>query len=243
MKPIIGITTFNEVKPKKTYNLVSNNYVASVQKAGGVPVLIPITSSREDIEAYAEILDGIIFSGGEDVSPMNYNENPLSQVTMISEERDCHELRLFEEVYKRSVPILGICRGIQLINVALGGTLYQDIPSQISGSLGHLPIETPVHNLYHTVKIEKNTKLFEIFEEETLKVNSFHHQAVRKLGQDLKVTALSKDGIIEAVEGLSERFLVAVQWHPEDLTAHHPEFLKLFNALVDSAKIFSKNSK
>lgn len=241
MKPIIGITTFTEVKPKKIYNLVSNNYVASVQKSGGVPVLIPITSSSEDIEAYAAMLDGIIFTGGEDVSPLNYNENPLSQVTMINEERDCHELRLFEEVYKRNIPILGICRGIQLINVALGGTLYQDIPSQVSGSLGHLPMDTPVHNLYHTVKIEKDTKLFQIFEEETLKVNSFHHQAVKDIGLDLKITAISKDGIIEAVEGLRERFLLAVQWHPEDLTAHHSEFLKLFSALVDNAKIFSNN--
>lgn len=242
MKPIIGITTFNEVRPKKIYSLVSNNYITSVQKAGGIPVLIPIGEDIENIKAYSNIVDGIIFTGGADVSPLSYDENPLRQVEYISEERDSFELKLFDEVYKKQIPILGICRGIQLINVALGGSLYQDINSQIPDSYGHLPKYTEVYNLYHSVEIEENSRLSNIFKTKELKVNSFHHQAVKKIGRNLKATAFSKDGIIEAIESINDKFLVAVQWHPEDLTVRHDEFIKLFETFINIAVKFRGNT-
>lgn len=236
MKPIIGITTFIESKPKKDYCSVSNNYIYSVQKAGGIPILIPIDDNIENIASYSEIIDGILFTGGEDVSPLKYGEDPLKQVDGISEDRDNFELQLFQEVYKKNIPILGICRGTQLINIALGGSLYQDINSQIPDSFGHLPKNTMVNNLYHSVKIEEDSRLFNIFNTKELNVNSFHHQAIKKVGTDLKTVAFSSDGIIEAVESTGERFLVAVQWHPEDLTKKYSEFLKIFEVFVHSAK-------
>ena len=200
MKPIIGIAISNRVKSKKIYSVINNDYIKAVQKAGGIPILIPFSNNIENIKEYTDKIQGIIFTGGEDISPLAYNEDPLKEVECIIEERDRFELELFKEVYEKQIPILGICRGLQLINIALGGNLYQDINSQIPNSYGHAPKHTLRHNLYHSVKIEKYSKLFDIFKTEDLKVNSFHHQSVKKLGTDLKVTALSNDGIIEAIE-------------------------------------------
>lgn len=233
MKPRIGITTFLENREKKTYSSISYNYLNSVLLAGGIPVPIPIVEDKNDIKQYVDLIDGIIFTGGEDVTPLYYNENPTRYIDYTSPERDEQEIQLLKEVLSRNIPVLGICRGIQIINVALGGTLYQDINSQVTGSLGHSPSELPVHHLFHTIDIQQGSKLYDIFGTQNLKVNSFHHQSVKELGKGLKISALSTDGIIEAVEGTEEDFLVAVQFHPEDLTIKHPHFLKLFKALVE----------
>lgn len=237
MKPIIGITVPNQVRSKKVYSVINNDYIKSVQKAGGIPVLIPINNNIESVRTYSKKIDGIIFTGGEDISPLLYDENPLKEVLYISEERDNFELELFKEAHEKNIPILGICRGLQLINVALGGNLYQDINFQIPGSYGHMPRYTLRSNLYHSVEIEKDTKLFDIFKGRDLKVNSFHHQGIKKLGENLKAAAVSSDGIIEAIEAENEKFLIAVQWHPENLVEKHCEFLKLFEALICEAKL------
>lgn len=240
MKPIIGITTFCEDKPKKTYSSVSYNYIKSVHLAGGTPITIPLIKTEEDIQNYLDIVDALLFSGGEDVNPLAYGENPVREVKHTSPERDEYETLLYKEALKRNIPILGICRGTQLINIASGGTLYQDINSQVPNTLGHCPFENPVHNLYHTVNLEADSKLFNIFEAKELKVNSFHHQAVNKIAPNFKATAFSSDGIIEAIEYQGDSFIVCVQWHPEDLTIHHPHFVKLFKALVDEAIRYNK---
>lgn len=236
MKPRIGITTFTENKGRKNYTEVSYSYINSVLLAGGLPVLIPIVEDKSNLKDYVEMLDGIIFTGGEDVTPLYYNENPIKQIDYLSPERDEQEIELFKLVYERDIPILGICRGIQIINVALGGTLYQDINEQLPGALGHSPNEIPVHHLFHTIHIKADNWLYNIFETDNLKVNSFHHQAVKDLGKGLKVTALSQDNIVEAVESIEKDFLVAVQFHPEDLTIHHPHFLKLFRTFINKTQ-------
>lgn len=237
MKPIIGLALSNRVKSKKIYSVINNDYIKAVQMAGGIPVLIPFSNNIENIKMYTDKIQGIIFTGGEDISPLTYNEDPIKEVECIIEERDKFELELFKEVYKKKIPILGICRGLQIINVALGGSLYQDIYVQLPNINGHSPKHALRSNLYHSVKIEKNSKLFDIFKTKDLKVNSFHHQSVKKLGKDLKITALSNDGIVEGIESLTEKFLVAVQWHPENLVEHHGEFLKFFEALIYNAKV------
>ncbi|OOM82086.1 putative glutamine amidotransferasec [Clostridium puniceum] len=236
MKPIIGLALSNRVKSKKIYSVINNDYIKAVQKAGGIPILIPFSDNIENIKEYTNKLQGIIFTGGEDISPLFYNEEPRKEVQCIIEERDRFELELFKEVYEKKIPILGICRGLQLINIALGGNLYQDINSQIPNSYGHAPKYTLRSNLYHSVKIEKGSKLFDIFKTEDLKVNSFHHQSIKELGKNLKITANSNDGIVEAIESVDEKFLVAVQWHPENLVEKHGEFLKVFEALINIAK-------
>jgi putative glutamine amidotransferase len=236
MKPIIGLALSNRVKPKKIYSVINNDYIKAVQKAGGIPILIPFSDNIENIKVYANKIQGIIFTGGEDISPLTYNEDPIKEVECIIEERDRFELELFKEVYEKNIPILGICRGLQLINVALGGSLNQDIYVQIPNCNGHSPKHVLRSNLYHSVKIEEESKLFDIFKTKDLKVNSFHHQSVKKLGADLKITALSNDGIVEGIETLTDKFLVAVQWHPENLVEKHEEFMKFFKALINNAK-------
>ncbi|WP_432402515.1 gamma-glutamyl-gamma-aminobutyrate hydrolase family protein [Wukongibacter sp. M2B1] len=238
MKPVIGITTFWEkkIKPDRLYNLVSHNYIKSVYLAGGIPILIPLVDDKEFSKEYLETIDGIIFSGGDDISPLSYGENPIRHVQTICQERDEFEIEFFLEALKLNMPILGVCRGMQLMNVGLGGNLYQDINSEIENSLGHFPQGTSPHNLYHQIKIDEESKLFDIFRKTEIKVNSFHHQAVKKRAKDLKETAWASDGIIEAIEHEDRDFVVGVQWHPEDLTIHHPVFLKLFRASREFSK-------
>jgi len=236
MKPIIGITMFQETEVEKSFSLVSNNYLNAIENAGGVPLFLPVSEDMEDVKPYLDMIDGIIFSGGEGVGPINFDENPLKAISNINPSRDNFELALFQEAYNMDMPILGICRGAQLINVALGGNLYQDIFSQIPNCHGHMPSGMQVYDLFHLIDIEENSKLFNIFETTELEVNSFHHQGIKDIGKDLKVTATAKDGVIEGIESLSRKFLTGVQWHPEDLVLKHNEFLKLFKAFIDSTK-------
>lgn len=234
MKPIIGITVFEEKEIEKSFSLVSNNYLNAIENVGGIPLFIPVSEDMEDVKSYLDMVDAIIFSGGEGVGPLNFGENPSRVISNVNHSRDSFELALFKEAYNRNMHILGVCRGAQLINVALGGNLYQDIFSEIPNCHGHMPSEMQVYDLFHLIDIKEESKLFDIFKQTELEVNSFHHQAIKNIGKDLKVTATAKDGVIEGIESLSRKFLVGVQWHPEDLTLKHKEFLKLFKALVDS---------
>ncbi|MFT8350799.1 gamma-glutamyl-gamma-aminobutyrate hydrolase family protein [Clostridium saccharoperbutylacetonicum] len=234
MKPIIGITTMHEIEIEKSFTLASNNYLRAVEAAGGVPLFLPITEELEDIKSYLNIIDGIVFTGGGDISPLKYGENPIQIEFGINNSRDNFEFNLFLEAYNMDMPILGICRGAQLINVALGGSLYQDINLQVSNCHGHMQSEMQVYDFFHQVIIDKDSKLFDIFNSRELEVNSFHKQAIKALGENLIVTATAKDGIIEGIEGISRKFLVGVQWHPEDLSLKHKDFVKLFKALIDN---------
>jgi len=245
VKPRVGITVFNDSRETGTFTTLNNTYVRSVAAAGGLPLLLPVVSEESDIEAcaeaYVDSLDGLMFSGGADLSPHLFGEAPLPCVARISESRDSWELALFRAARKRGLPILGICRGCQVINVALGGTLYQDIPSQVPGAHGHYPQGQAMDELYHDVEIaDSGSRLAKALGSGRLRTNSFHHQAVRDLGKDLVQTARSADGVIEGYEGTDpERFLVAVQFHPEALTARHPRFLSLFQALTEAARAYA----
>lgn len=236
MKPIIGITTFKEYKEQREYNSLDCAYINSVTSAGGVPLLLPVINNKEDIKQYLNNIDGLIFSGGEDILPEIYGENPINELRAISTERDFFEIELFKLAYDMDKPILGICRGIQLINVASGGTLYQDIHVQRENALGHYPTKIKRDSLYHFIDIEKGSKLFDIFNEERIMVNSFHHQSVKNVSQSFRITARSYDGIIEAIEAKDKKFVVGVQWHPEALVTNYKEFEKLFGQFIDAAK-------
>lgn len=230
LKPIIGITTFeSEIAG---YHTINSYYINSVFDAGGIPVNIPIIHDEEDYDAYLNIIDGIIFTGGLDISPLTYDENPLKEVNIISSIRDKYEFGLFKKAYERKLPILGICRGHQLANIALGGSLYQDIYTQVPDILGHRPKGISSDELYHSINVEKDSKLYNIFQSEKIFVNSNHHQSIKKLGKNLAVSAVSEDGIIEAIEATDQRFFIGVQFHPECLTKKHPQFLNLFKALI-----------
>lgn len=235
MKAIIGISSQLRQEKNRTIDVLNYTYINAVTKAGGLPIILPVMEDIKDIEKHMDILDGIIFSGGEDISPIYYNEEPLREVDTICYDRDITEFEQFRIAYKRQIPILGICRGFQLINVALGGSLYQDIHRQVPEAIGH----SAPYNMdqgYHTIEIFKDTILEDILKTDRIMVNSNHHQAIKDLGKNLKVSAISKDNIIEAIESTNNNFLLAVEFHPEAMVERHEEFLDIFKYFIDKCK-------
>lgn len=232
LKPVIGITSFIEPTLQKRRVNVSYHYIESIEMVNGIPFIIPECKHLDTVDAYLDRIDGLIISGGVDVSPYLYGENPINKVHYFSVERDNFEIALVRGALKRGIPIFGICRGIQVINVALGGTLYQDINQQTGSTMGHNPVGMPVDSLYHKVKSSNSSFLSKLFTNSEFLVNSFHHQAINKLGEGVVVSATSEDGIVEAIE-IQGKPVYGVQWHPEDLTRDYPQFRKLFKHLID----------
>ncbi|MGL1893674.1 MAG: gamma-glutamyl-gamma-aminobutyrate hydrolase family protein [Spirochaetaceae bacterium] len=235
MKPVIGLTAFTEPTPQKKRVNVSYHYIESIEMVGGIPIVIPECRHTEMAYVYLDRIDALIISGGVDVSPYLYGENPIKEVDYFSVERDHFEIALVKGALEKGIPVFGICRGIQIINVALGGTLYQDIFVQTEAALGHNPISMPVDRLYHNVIVEDGSALRTLFKNKSFLVNSFHHQAIKEFGTDVIATAYSEDRIVEAIEIKNNKFVYGVQWHPEDLTMVYPEFKALFQHLIDLA--------
>ncbi len=235
IKPVIGLTAFTEPTPQKKRVNVSYHYIESIELAGGIPIVIPECKDPDVSYAYLDRIDALIISGGVDVSPYLYGENPVKEVDYFSVERDLFEIALVKGAIEKKIPVFGICRGIQIINVALGGTLYQDIFTQVQSVHGHNPTNMPVDRLYHKVIVEDGSVLRTLFKNKSFLVNSFHHQAIKEFGNGLIPTAFSEDGIVEAVEMKDNKTLFGVQWHPEDLVNSYPEFRCLFKYLVDLA--------
>lgn len=211
---------------------VNDDYIKSVIKAGGIPVIIPLIKSEKDIKEQLDMVDGIIISGGHDVNPLLYGEEPSQKLGGILPKRDDFDINLIRLAMEAKKPILGICRGHQLLNVVNGGSLYQDL-SFIEGcyikhnqaSLSNIPT--------HTIKIKKGTKLREILGEETM-CNSFHHLAIKEVAKGFIASAVSKDGIVEAIEHEGEEFVMGVQWHPEMMSAENKNMLSIFTKLVEA---------
>ena len=234
MKPIIGITSATGWEKNREFSKVSHCYADSVALAGGLPVYIPINLDTTSAEDYLLKLDGLLLSGGdEDVQPHHYGECPVHGLNNVSPDRDLWEFALIKAAIRQGKPIFGICRGCQILNVALGGNLYQNIFSQCPDVGEHYPQNTEMHHLYHSVDIESDCLLNTLFGHK-LMVNSFHNMAIKNLAPCFKVTARASDGIIEAVESTKHDFVMAVQWHPEALVKHHPHFIELFKAHVEA---------
>ena len=238
-KPLIGITgnifidAHDELFPGLHRAYVNNDYIRAVEKAGGTPLILPLIFDSEAIKDQVEAVDGILLSGGYDVHPRFYGEEPLEKLGFILQERDKHEIELIKIAIELNKPILGICRGLQILNVALGGSLYQDL-SYIEGcNIKHFQSSLKGATS-HTVDLIKGTKLFDILGEKII-TNSIHHQAVKEAAPTLEITALSKDGIVEGLEYTGDNYIVAVQWHPEMIFENYPIMLKLFECLVEEA--------
>ncbi len=231
MKPIIGLTSQFEYSVSRKFNKLNYTYIDAVVKGGGVPIIIPILKNLDDLDKYLDSVDGIIFTGGEDISPLLFGEDPTKEVDTICYDRDKIELELFKRAYNRGMPILGICRGLQLINVALGGTLYQDINSQLPNSLGHISTYN-IEGGYHSIDIINDTILYDILGKEKINVNSQHHQSVKELGKNLRVNALSSDGVIEGIETTTGNFVLGVQFHPEAMIEEAKEFINIFEYFI-----------
>jgi putative glutamine amidotransferase len=233
-KPIIGISsTWGEGSSASA----PLTYVESVIRAGGVPVVLPISHDPEILSRMLDGIDGLIMTGGEDIDPLKwFGEEPIPGQGQIVPERDSFDIALIRMAVERDLPLLGICRGHQLLNVAFGGTLYQDIPSQVKGSLVKHRQQAPRYYGTHTINIEKGSLLHKQIGLEKVAVNSYHHQAVKDIAPGFKVTARSADGIIEAIEKIGSKRVFGVQFHPEGFTASNIDtFLGIFQYLVKEA--------
>lgn len=214
------------------------DYVEGVANAGGVPVVLPPVGEHRAAEAVIGGLDGLLLSGGSDLDPSYYGEKPIPELSVTLPERDAFEMALLEMALRRGIPIFGICRGLQILNVALGGTLYQDLPAQFGNYVLKHRQDTPKWQPSHEVEIHGDSWVGEIVDKSVIKVNSYHHQGIKDLADGLVVTARSSDGVIEAVEArdFSERWLLGVQWHAEAMRDAGPEHGHLFEAHVSAAE-------
>ncbi len=231
-KPLICITPAYTDQPGPTL-CIRESYAKAVSEAGGVPLLMPYASKAEMLD-YIKIADGVIFSGGGDILSSIYGEEEICPPVNYWKVRDDFDLEFFKLVYRTDIPTVAICRGVQVANVALGGTLWQDIPTQCAPKYPHRQTE-PRENLTHPVRVEKDSKLFEITGLETMGVNTFHHQSIKDVAPGLRVVAHSDDGIIEAVESETRRaFFLGTQWHPEACRVHEPH-AKIFRRFIEEA--------
>lgn len=248
MKPIIGIcanyTSDDQPGlitglglPQQEWQLLADDYIKAIERAGGIPIIIPITEDFDNAVRILELLDGIIFSGGSDIDPALYNELPRNGLETVEPKRDDHEIRLAQKViFEMDIPVLGICRGIQILNIVKGGKLYQDIMNERESEMNHRLLKYPKHHPTHKVKIDKTSKLYPAFNKESITVNSFNHQAIKEVGKDFKVVMEAPDKLVEGIELSGDRFVAAVQWHPEMMIDVYPEYITLFETFINYCK-------
>ncbi|HEU4962595.1 MAG TPA: gamma-glutamyl-gamma-aminobutyrate hydrolase family protein [Bacilli bacterium] len=240
MRPIIGVTGYLHPLTREVEGVfVGEGYTNALAKVGAVPLVVPYLEDEEAVRALAARLDGLLLAGGVDMDPTLFGEQPVQGNGEVCPERDWLETILFEEMQRQGKPVLGICRGVQVINILLGGDIYQDLPSQKEGEL--IQHSQKARRWYggHHVTIKPGTKLHAALgEQERIRVNTYHHQAVRTPAPGLIVSAVADDGVVEAIERLDrdEPFLVGVQWHPENMWRREPVFLNLFASFVEAAK-------
>lgn len=238
-RPIVGITGSLIIDeggmfPGYERAYVNNDYIQSVMMAGGVPFIIPMAQDENIIKSQLECIDALIISGGHDIDPLLYGEEPSQKLGAILPKRDVFDMAVVKFAMELNIPTLGICRGEQMLNVANGGTLYQDLSfidgCYIKHNQGALPSTAT-----HTTKVVEGTKLHDILGD-TVMTNSFHHLAVKDVAPGFKIAALAKDGVVEAIEKEGEQLVIGIQWHPEMMAKDHPVMLKIFKKLIEEAK-------
>lgn len=219
---------------------VPRDYIHGIVRAGGVPILLPIIDSLEILKEQVNSVDGILLAGGQDVHPHFYEEEPSHFLEDVCLDRDHFEMEIVKEAYAQKKPILGICRGLQLINIAFGGTLYQDISTEYPDNHYQHSQNARRDAASHHVEILSGTKLHEVMGSEKIVTNSFHHQSIKKLAPGFKATAFAKDRMIEGIERLDPSLVLGVQWHPEMMLNSAPEMQRIFNLLVEEALAFQR---
>lgn len=248
MKPVIGITntpsdrTFDHGAFRQS--VLSDTYTRAVEAAGGIPVILP--AHVKDVGSLLDALDGVISSGGGDINPAYWNEELHPTLDRLDDERDHFEIELVRAARDRDMPLLGICRGIQVMNVALGGDLYQDIPDQLPEAMQHSQHRDGLMNTdtSHSVTVSADGNLLhKIVAKDSLVTNSFHHQALRTVPDSMTVVATTEDGVIEGVVVPKMTFGLGVQWHPEMLADKHEDHAKIFDALVQAAETYQAKRK
>ena len=233
MRPVIGIIPLYD-KEKDSYWMLPG-YMKALERSLAIPVMLPMTADKEELLYFIRTFDGLLFPGGPDVDPALYGEAPLSVCGEPCPARDEMEQALLDAAIQLDIPVLGICRGIQFMNAATGGTLYQDLPSQHPGKVEH-HMEPPYDRTVHEVTIDRDSPLFPIVGQECYAVNSYHHQAIKDLSPKFKAAAVSEDGLIEAIWMPGKRFMLGVQWHPECSFLNDPAAQRIFDAFAKAAK-------
>ncbi len=231
MQPVIGVMPLWDDDKKSLWMLPG--YMQGLAEAGALPVMFPLTDKESDLSGLMSHCTGILLTGGQDVSPLLYGEKPLNEQVSCCPIRDRMERIVLRIAIQQNKPLLGICRGLQFINAALGGTLYQDLPTQHPSRINHHqspPYDHPVHE----VRLKKGSPLHRLLKKETISVNSYHHQAIKTLAPSLNIMAESTDGLIEAVYMPGKKFFWALQWHPEFSFKSNPESRKIFESFTVS---------
>ena len=243
MKAVIGIPcAFQEAgsEIKSDASIMLQSYLHALEAAGAAPLLIPITHQESTLRALYERMDGLRLAGGGDIDPIHYGESPHPALGKIDILRDWVELTITPWALADGMPILGICRGIQVLNVVCGGSLWQDISAQIPEATQHRPPpDHPDKQLSHPVHLEPDCLLAAVLNH-NLQVNSSHHQAVKEIGSGLRVSARAPDDVIEGLEGTSGNWVVAVQWHPERMLNDDKHMMSLFKAFVDACSRYKR---
>lgn len=241
-RPLIGITAYNYIKPTTgwRYDVCYGKNAAAIEDAGGLPVLIPSMVSMETLRGIYERLDAVMLPGGGDVNPSRYHAEAETDIKLydISDERDEMEISMAQWAVEDDLPVFGICRGIQVLNVALGGSLVQDIPARMTTDLRHTiksPQEELRSQLLHDVTLKEGSLLASVLGEKQVTVNSIHHQALRDVAPRATISAVAPDGVIEGIELPDKQFVMAVQWHPEDLVDDDARMQNLFTSFVEAA--------
>ena len=233
MRPLIGVLPLHHCEKNTLW--INPLYFGGIETAGGLPVLLPLSQSPHHWDSYLEQFDGFVFTGGQDIAPEIYLQDKLPECSYQSPLRDNQEIYMLRALFEMDKPVLGICRGLQAICAACGGTLYQDLPSQAPSSVVHRQ-SMPYHIPHHQVRISPGSLLHQATGLLNLSVNSMHHQAVHIPPEGFCVTARAEDGIIEALEHPEKRFFLGVQWHPEHLWQYYPSARDLWAAFVSACK-------
>ncbi|MEN8235544.1 MAG: gamma-glutamyl-gamma-aminobutyrate hydrolase family protein [Actinomycetota bacterium] len=247
MRPIIGVTsqpkTAISASGELPSHVIGHTYTDSVLRAGGLPVILPPVQNG-DVPALLDRLDGIVFTGGGDIEPHRYGEEPHEEVRKTNFDRDEFEFTIVHEAKRRRLPVLAICRGLQVVNVALGGTLIQDIPSTI-GSADHTVRGNAVYHCHQSITIDTNSRIAKAVGTTELCVNSIHHQSTKDLAPGFRAVAWAQDGVIEGIQHEDDEWpLLAVQWHPEFLGDNSDEpSHRLFDAFIESVRLVGSSTR
>lgn len=234
MRPLIGIPCHAGFREGTGRPIYCNNrvYVHAIEYAGGVPILIPVLNDLSMFDTLLPRLDGLLLPGGLDIAPSRYGEEPHPMLGDLTLQLDELELTLTSRALDEDMPIIGICRGIQLLNVALGGTLYQDLPAQHPGRVRHMNLNLPRSQPVHKVYIEAGSRMEKVLGTREFMANSLHHQAIKDPGKGVRVSGRAEDGVAELLEAPDYRFVMAMQCHPEEIYLQEPACARFFAAFV-----------
>jgi len=238
MRPIIGITCTTA----DSRNAIGISYISAIEDSGGTPILLPLVQNSSCIADFLSVIDGLLLSGGVDADPFLYGEEPRPALGRIDVDKDRVEMLLITKALEMDLPVLGICRGIQILNVAAGGTLYQDI-SMCSGIVLKHHQDAPRSYATHVIEVQEGSRLLNILGQSSIRVNSFHHQAVKKAAPGFIVSAVARDGIVEGIESAHHSFAIGVQFHPEMMWQNNPPMTALFTAFVSAAETYKQRQK